>query len=104
MGKPFKPLGIVGNPLAPVRCSALGPDGLCTQYELRPLICRLFGTMQHPFMKCEHGCKPERWVSGEEAAQMFDEVQELCGPPEVERPEGWPTLTPEQAEAAARLF
>jgi len=37
----------------------------CTVYEVRPLICRLWGLT--PDMACPHGCVPERWMSEPEA-------------------------------------
>jgi|SRR3990172_438196 len=36
-------------------CKLLGPDG-CMKYDQRPLLCRLFGTVQG--MTCPHGCRP----------------------------------------------
>ncbi|MEV4748984.1 YkgJ family cysteine cluster protein [Streptosporangium sp. NPDC049248] len=38
-------------------CAALGDDGRCRVYEVRPLICRLWGSTEG--MPCEHGCVPE---------------------------------------------
>ena len=38
-------------------CEALGPDGRCAVYDLRPMVCRLWGTIQS--MACPHGCVPD---------------------------------------------
>lgn len=40
-----------------LRCPALGMFGTCTVYEVRPLICRLWGLV--PSMRCNFGCMPE---------------------------------------------
>jgi uncharacterized protein len=56
-------------------CPALGALGQCTVYEDRPLVCRLFGTVER--MTCEHGCKPDRRLSDEEARQLFRRASAL---------------------------
>ncbi len=37
------------------RCPALTETGLCSVYELRPTVCRLWGAMEG--LECPHGCK-----------------------------------------------
>src|ERR1700720_4779845 len=37
---------------------------VCTQYELRPSICRIYGVVKK--LRCEHGCRPKRWMSDKE--------------------------------------
>lgn len=54
-------------------CSAL-KGGLCSAYEVRPLICRLFGVAEG--LLCPHGCVPERILSKEEARQL---IRQVCG-------------------------
>jgi hypothetical protein len=39
-------------------CAALGADGRCAVYAHRPLVCRLFGAVDHPLMRCPFGCRP----------------------------------------------
>ena len=52
------------------RCEALTEDGRCAVYELRPLICRLYGLTQS--MRCEHGCQPRpRVLSDGEAGYLL---------------------------------
>lgn len=99
-GQEFKPLGL---PPMRVRCSAL-KDGRCTVYELRPAICRAFGTVNHPFMKCEHGCVPERWISGMELYEIMNEVEKLMGEMQVPDVPGWHKLSEGEAMAAAALL
>jgi Fe-S-cluster containining protein len=37
-------------------CPALA-DGRCTVYDIRPMLCRLYGAAED--LRCEHGCTPE---------------------------------------------
>ena len=50
-------------------------DGGCAVYQIRPLICRLYGLMEDPRMRCPFGCVPERWVSDDEARAWLEEAQ-----------------------------
>ena len=59
-------------------CEALDSAGRCTVYPLRPLLCRLWGTV--PSMACPHGCQPDRWLTEEEAAELVREVLGVIGP------------------------
>ncbi len=65
------------GPIPPMRscrtCSLLdGKTGQCTIYDIRPLICRLWGVVLE--MKCPWGCEPDRWVSKEEAQKLLRSV------------------------------
>lgn len=66
--------------LAPgqMTCPMLSPTGKCTVYTVRPFICRLWGAT--PTLQCPHGCKPERWLTTEEAHEIFGKLRELVGP------------------------
>jgi Fe-S-cluster containining protein len=59
-------------------CPLLSPTGKCTTYTLRPLICRLWGAT--PQLACPQGCKPERWLSRDEARDIFERVAAVAGP------------------------
>jgi len=50
-------------------------DGLCSIYNRRPLICRLFGLVRK--MKCPYGCIPEKWLSDSEAYLLLDDLNGL---------------------------
>lgn len=50
-------------------CSHL-VDGLCSVYENRPFVCRLFGTGED--LKCE-GCVPEKYLSSAETQQLISQ-------------------------------
>lgn len=44
----------------PLTCPYLTAEdetGRCSIYEVRPLICRLWGMVDHPMMRCPHGCE-----------------------------------------------
>lgn len=56
------------------RCSAL-EFGSCTVYELRPLICRLWGLIEA--MRCPHGCIPSRWLTDKEGHALLLKIQAL---------------------------
>ena len=59
------------------RCSLL-VDGKCTQYDIRPSICRLWGLIKDE-LECPYGCVPERWLSNEEARRFTEKVQKAAG-------------------------
>lgn len=50
-------------------------DGRCTVYDLRPLICRIWGTVQS--MRCAHGCTPKRWLSPRESYKLLSRMRAL---------------------------
>lgn len=62
----------------PMVCPMLSPTGRCTVYTVRPYICRLWGTVAE--MKCPHGCQPERWITRDEAQDIFDRIMAVAGP------------------------
>lgn len=50
-------------------------DGGCSVYDIRPLICRLWGLVER--MACPHGCTPERWLTDEEAGAFLTRAEQL---------------------------
>jgi hypothetical protein len=52
-------------------------SGLCGAYELRPLVCRLWGATQR--LQCGFGCLPERLLSDEEVAALVGRIEVLSG-------------------------
>jgi Fe-S-cluster containining protein len=61
-----------------MNCQFLMPViGTCSIYSLRPMVCRLWGLVDHPFMRCLHGCVPERWVTSQEAREYFQAVLKI---------------------------
>ncbi|MSP21958.1 MAG: YkgJ family cysteine cluster protein [Dehalococcoidia bacterium] len=66
-------------------------SGLCGAYQVRPLICRLWGATES--LRCEFGCVPDRVLSDPEVAALVERVQALSvGRSPLVRtvwPEGW---------------
>jgi Fe-S-cluster containining protein len=61
-------------------CSMLDAHGRCSVYELRPMICRLWGMTEA--MRCPHGCVPEGgFVDQRRAKALYDEVDRVGGVP-----------------------
>lgn len=53
-------------------CPALDPDGRCGVYDARPLICRLWGSVDHPQMRCPHGCAPDEPLTHARAGELIE--------------------------------
>ncbi len=49
----------------------------CAIYEQRPIICRLFGTVDDPMLKCPHGRGPKKPLSAEEGRRIAMEYARL---------------------------
>ena len=67
-------------------CSMLTGDGRCEVYEIRPMICRLWGLVKR--MPCPYGCRPEGGLmSDEQGAHLLREAERIGGadPAQLER-------------------
>lgn len=63
-------------------CEALTGDKQCAVYEMRPLVCRLWGTVEG--MKCPFGCVPEGgWLPDTFAHDMIVESMRIGGHPRM---------------------
>ena len=51
--------------------------GRCSVHDIRPTICRLFGLMDDPRMRCPFGCVPDRLMSTEEGYVWLEAVEAL---------------------------
>jgi hypothetical protein len=59
-------------------CEALGPDGRCMAYDLRPLICRQWGAVE--WLRCPWGCVPEGgFLSVAESVRLIYESMRAGG-------------------------
>lgn len=65
------------------RCPALGMMGSCTVYEVRPLVCRIWGLTKR--LPCFAGCRPQRWLSEPEAYELMARVWDVSGQPQEAR-------------------
>lgn len=61
-------------------------DGLCSVYDIRPVLCRLWGVIEA--MRCPWGCIPERYLTPEEAHAALIEAGLLIAPERTFHP-GW---------------
>lgn len=67
-------------------CDALTGDRRCAVYELRPLVCRLWGAAEG--LPCVYGCKPQGgYLSDTEAYRLIAESMRIGGHPHA-LPEG----------------
>jgi len=57
-------------------------DGKCSVYELRPTVCRMWGSYawQPP---CLYGCKADRTLTREQAMALLEEAVKIGGPPKL---------------------
>lgn len=61
-------------------CAALDGDGSCSVYDLRPVICRLWGASED--LPCPHGCEPEGGpLSHRDTMRIMAAVTEAGGSP-----------------------
>lgn len=73
--------GIPPSPVDPkdfMACSMLnGETGLCRVYDLRPMICRLWGVTEN--MRCPYGCEPDRWLTEAEGREYLKRAEAIGG-------------------------
>ncbi len=43
----------------------------CGIYKDRPLICRLWGVVDHPLMTCKYGCKPKKYMTNDQSRALL---------------------------------
>lgn len=70
--------GRVPKPRSRLACPLLSPTGKCTVYSVRPYICRVWGATEE--LRCPNGCEPERWLTTEEARDIFKRIEAIAGP------------------------
>lgn len=58
-------------------CSMLTEDGQCSVYDLRPLLCRIWGAAHR--LKCPYGCEPERYLTDQEIWELMYAASALTG-------------------------
>ena len=65
-------------------CSMLTPERKCGVYEIRPMICRLWGLLKS--MPCPYGCRPEGGLlDNEVGVRMLLEADRIGGTEEMDR-------------------
>jgi len=59
-------------------CEALTGDKRCAVYEMRPMVCRLWGAVEG--MNCPYGCVPEGgWLTDREGNELLAESMRIGG-------------------------
>jgi len=46
-------------------------NGCCGIYDLRPMVCQLFGAVDHPMMTCPKGCGPAKKLTERQSREMI---------------------------------
>jgi Fe-S-cluster containining protein len=66
------------NPLT-LTCTFLDENNQCSVYEIRPLVCRTWGTVEN--VLCRHGCAPSdgRFLTAAALLELFAEVRAVAG-------------------------
>jgi Fe-S-cluster containining protein len=59
------------------RCCYLTDADRCGVYDVRPLVCRVWGTVKR--LSCMHGCTPDRWLTDHEFAALAQAAERLGG-------------------------
>jgi len=57
----------------PSRCAALSPLGTCRAYDVRPLICRLYGVAEG--LECSYGCQPDWLLTRAQVRVLLHEAE-----------------------------
>lgn len=72
----FTPEYIIANAdnLACLTCPLL-VDNRCSIYDIRPLICRLYGAVEN--LKCSFGCKPKRFLTHKESVKLIKKLHRI---------------------------
>lgn len=58
------------------RCALL-KNGKCSVYDIRPAICRIFGTSEYSILTCPHGCRSQQLLSKTTTDNLTDRVRTL---------------------------
>lgn len=61
-------------------------DNRCGIYRLRPLICRIWGMVDNPRLRCPHGCTPDRWLTETETVELILDSFDAGTPPALDMP------------------
>lgn len=59
------------------RCPLLTAEGRCGAYAIRPMICRAYGMVDSPMLRCHFGCEPV--VSHADGMRMLEHALEIGG-------------------------
>lgn len=74
----IRKVGHVPKPTRHMVCPMLSPTGSCMVYTVRPYICRIWGSVEE--LRCPAGCEPDRWLTRDEARDIFNRIVAIAGP------------------------
>lgn len=57
-------------------CPLLTAEKRCAAYDVRPLVCRLFGAVRE--LPCPYGCRPMEYVSDHQARTMYRKIARVA--------------------------
>ena len=90
-----------GRSTAPATCVALTMLRRCAVYELRPMICRVWGVVET--MPCNHGCRPDRYLTDAECYELLARAYDIAGETQMARRLRSLWATPDAAARTAAL-
>ena len=59
------------------KCPHVTKDSHCNIYQVRPFVCRLFGTADHERLRCPKGVRAEKMLTAEEAKKLTDQYLQI---------------------------
>lgn len=83
----------------PSDCVALTMLRRCSVYDIRPLVCRIWGLTKR--MPCGYGCRPSRWLTEPEAYTLMARAYEISGQDKLARMSQAAALPENQAAMTA---
>lgn len=75
-GMPIPQGSFINN--GPSLCPALTPFHQCGVYDIRPLICRMWG-LGPGALRCNYGCEPSRRLTDREVYEFISRAEEISG-------------------------
>jgi len=55
------------------KCPHVTEDNHCNIYQIRPFVCRLFGTADHERLRCPKGVQPKKMLTADEAEKLINQ-------------------------------
>jgi Fe-S-cluster containining protein len=59
------------------KCPYLTEDNRCSIYQVRPFVCRLFGTADIERLRCPKGMQPAKMLSAAEAESLINQFLQI---------------------------
>ncbi len=55
------------------KCPHVTENNYCNIYQVRPFVCRLFGTADHERLRCPKGVQPKKMLTADEAEKLINQ-------------------------------